>query len=173
KLRNSSCPSNVQQIFESLLDNRRIVIPTNEGLAQQKQTRGCPQGSCSGPALWNLVADEVLSATFPENTNIQAFADDFLIVAAAESERDLGKAASDALKVFKAWSDKHDLQISVEKTNFLQISNLKRGPSVFWGDRRVKRTSVLKYLGVHIDKKLNWRTIWSSKGQKPSSNIGA
>ncbi|GBM22055.1 Putative protein in type-1 retrotransposable element R1DM [Araneus ventricosus] len=166
KIRKSSCPSNIQQILESLLENRTIVIPTNEGLAQQRQTRGCPQGSCSGPALWNLVADEVLGATFPENTTIQAFADDFLIVAAAESERKLGKAASDALKVFKAWSDKHDLQISVEKTKFLQISKLKRGPSVFWGDRRVKRTSVLKYLGVHIDKQLNWAHHLVQQGAK-------
>ncbi|GBN26350.1 hypothetical protein AVEN_233386-1 [Araneus ventricosus] len=78
--------SNIQYIFESLLENRRIVIPTNEGLAQQTQTRGCPQGSCSGPALWNLVVDEALNAAYPANT-------DFFIVAAAESERGLGKAA--------------------------------------------------------------------------------
>ncbi|GBN79917.1 hypothetical protein AVEN_84347-1 [Araneus ventricosus] len=123
--------SSSQQIFEGLLNNRKIVIPSNEGLAQQTQTRGCPQGSCSGPALWNLVADEALSATLPVNTSIQAFADDFLIMAAAESERGLGKAATDALKVFRTWSDRHDLSISVEKTKFMQISNLKRGPSIF------------------------------------------
>ncbi|GBO26550.1 hypothetical protein AVEN_93044-1 [Araneus ventricosus] len=46
-------------------------IPNNEGVAQQPQIRGCPQGSCSGPAKWNLVAEEALAQQYPANTAIQ------------------------------------------------------------------------------------------------------
>ncbi|GBN38591.1 Putative protein in type-1 retrotransposable element R1DM, partial [Araneus ventricosus] len=152
KLNECGCPPNIRGIFESLLEDRKVVIPTNNGIAQQPQSRGCPQGSCSGPALWNLVADDALAGPFPENTNIQAFADDFVIVAAAKSERALGRKATAALEKFKEWSDRNGLEISVEKTNYLLVGNLRRGPSIFWGDRRVKKTQVLKYLGVYVDK---------------------
>ncbi|GBN93600.1 Retrovirus-related Pol polyprotein from type-1 retrotransposable element R1, partial [Araneus ventricosus] len=125
-------------------------------MAHKQQTRGCPQGSCSGPALWNLIADEALAMPYPSNTSIQAFADDFLLVAAAKSERALGTLATEALRIFKIWSDRHGLQISTAKTSYLLLSSLVRGPSIFWEGRRVKRVRVLKYLGLHIDEKLSW-----------------
>ncbi|GBO10636.1 hypothetical protein AVEN_225450-1 [Araneus ventricosus] len=46
-------------------------IPTNEGVAQQPQIRSCPQGSCSGPTKWNLVAEEAVAQQHPANTAIQ------------------------------------------------------------------------------------------------------
>ncbi|GBN78316.1 Putative protein in type-1 retrotransposable element R1DM [Araneus ventricosus] len=163
---NSRCPQNIQKLFSHLLQDRRVVIPTNEGVAQHIQTTGCPKGSCSGSALWNLVADEALKQQYPAGTLIQAFAGDFLSIAAGDSERKLGAAASEALKIFELWSDKHELQISREKTQFLQLGNLKRGPSIFWGGRRVKRVPHLKYPGVHLDSKLNWLHHLIQKGAK-------
>ncbi|GBN22539.1 hypothetical protein AVEN_268172-1 [Araneus ventricosus] len=131
KIRTGNCPSNIQHLFESLLEERKIVKKQTK--AQKTQKRCCPQGSCSGPALWNLVTDEALWATYPENTCIQAFADDFIVVAAAESERVLGKLATEALNIFKDWSDRHGLSILVENTRFLQVCNLKRGPFHLFG----------------------------------------
>ncbi|GBN08470.1 hypothetical protein AVEN_52392-1 [Araneus ventricosus] len=34
---------------------------SREGPFLLEQTQGCPQGSCSGPAFWNIMADEILS----------------------------------------------------------------------------------------------------------------
>ncbi|GBO26896.1 Retrovirus-related Pol polyprotein from type-1 retrotransposable element R1, partial [Araneus ventricosus] len=166
KLNECRCPPNIKGVFESLLQDRKIVIPTNNGIAQQTQSRGCPQGSCSGPAIWNLVADDALKGPFPDNTSVQAFADDFVTVAAAKSERALGRKATEALSKFKEWSDKNGLEISVEKTNYLLVGKLRRGPSIFWGDRRVKKTQVLKYLGVYVDKKMNWSHHLMQQGAK-------
>ncbi|GBN31923.1 Putative protein in type-1 retrotransposable element R1DM [Araneus ventricosus] len=58
KLSNSQCPPKIQSLFRNRLQDRNVIIPTNEEVTQQPQTRGCPQVSCSGPALWNLVAEE-------------------------------------------------------------------------------------------------------------------
>ncbi|GBN24087.1 hypothetical protein AVEN_4044-1 [Araneus ventricosus] len=38
----------------------KVAINTSQGPATWNQQQGCPQGSCTGPAFWNLVADEVL-----------------------------------------------------------------------------------------------------------------
>ncbi|GBM29694.1 hypothetical protein AVEN_156881-1 [Araneus ventricosus] len=35
--------------------NRKVILNTCEGPAIRDQKQGCPQGSSSGPALWNLV----------------------------------------------------------------------------------------------------------------------
>ncbi|GBM86138.1 hypothetical protein AVEN_75411-1 [Araneus ventricosus] len=88
------------------------------------------------------------------------------MTSAAESERKLGTAASEALKIFKTWSDRHGLEISKEKTQFLLLSNLRRGPSIYWGSQRVKRTKTLKYLGVHLGSKLNWAHHLVQQGAK-------
>ncbi|GBM28073.1 hypothetical protein AVEN_66560-1 [Araneus ventricosus] len=60
--------------------NRKVILNTCEGPAIRDQKQGCPQGSCSGSALWNLVANEILQENWPINTSIQAFADDFVLV---------------------------------------------------------------------------------------------
>ncbi|GBL81522.1 Putative protein in type-1 retrotransposable element R1DM [Araneus ventricosus] len=69
-LSNSQCPPNIQSLFRNLFKDRNVIIPTNEGVAQQPHTRGCPQGSCSGPSLWNLVAEEALEQQYPANIAI-------------------------------------------------------------------------------------------------------
>ncbi|GBM48243.1 hypothetical protein AVEN_72508-1 [Araneus ventricosus] len=60
---------------------------------------GCPQGSCSGPALWNRVASESLK-DWPENTAIQAFADDFVIVSDASKKLKIENQINAAIEKF-------------------------------------------------------------------------
>ncbi|GBM35766.1 hypothetical protein AVEN_108964-1 [Araneus ventricosus] len=43
-----------------LFSNRKVILNTCEGSAIRDRKQGCPQGSCSVPALWNLVANEIL-----------------------------------------------------------------------------------------------------------------
>ncbi|GBO10083.1 hypothetical protein AVEN_168259-1 [Araneus ventricosus] len=50
-LDNSKCPANIVNIFKNLLQNRKVILNTCEGPAIRDQKQGCPQGSCSGPAL--------------------------------------------------------------------------------------------------------------------------
>ncbi|GBM04401.1 hypothetical protein AVEN_35581-1 [Araneus ventricosus] len=52
------------------------------------------------------------------------------------------------------------------KTQFLLLSNLRRGPSIYWGSQRVTRTKTLKYLRVHLDNKLNWAQHLVQQGAK-------
>ncbi|GBM23700.1 hypothetical protein AVEN_257616-1 [Araneus ventricosus] len=51
--------SNTLETFIDILSNRKVAINTSQGPATWNQQQGCPQGSCTGLAFWNLVADEV------------------------------------------------------------------------------------------------------------------
>ncbi|GBN47535.1 Putative protein in type-1 retrotransposable element R1DM, partial [Araneus ventricosus] len=122
------------------------------------QKQGCPQVSCSGPAIWNLVANEILQENWPINTSIQAFADDFVLVSHASTRVQLESQINESIAKFSTWTSKNQLQISAEKTNYLLISNLVRGPTILWQGERIKRAHAIKYLGIYIDEKMNWNT---------------
>ncbi|GBN07384.1 Retrovirus-related Pol polyprotein from type-1 retrotransposable element R1 [Araneus ventricosus] len=68
--------SNISETLLDTLRNRKVAMQTSEGPVLWEQTQGCPQGSCSGPAFWNIVTDEILSVQWPQGVHIQAFADD-------------------------------------------------------------------------------------------------
>ncbi|GBN26144.1 Putative protein in type-1 retrotransposable element R1DM [Araneus ventricosus] len=44
----SACPVNINRLFHSLLQNRKMTLLTPQGRATKDKKQGCPQGSCSG-----------------------------------------------------------------------------------------------------------------------------
>ncbi|GBL94125.1 hypothetical protein AVEN_185076-1 [Araneus ventricosus] len=57
---------NTLETLIDILSNRKVAINISQGPATWNEQRGCPQGSCTGPAFWNLVADEVLQKDWPK-----------------------------------------------------------------------------------------------------------
>ncbi|GBL98131.1 hypothetical protein AVEN_60932-1, partial [Araneus ventricosus] len=108
-LDNSKCPANIVNIFKNLLQNRKVILNTCEGPAIRDQKQGCPQGSCSGPALWNLVANEIPQENWPINTSIQAFADDFVLVSHAPTRVQLESQINESIAKFSTWTSKNQL----------------------------------------------------------------
>ncbi|GBN45593.1 hypothetical protein AVEN_47607-1 [Araneus ventricosus] len=77
----SGAPGNFVQIFIRLLHNRLVTMQTPEGkVSKEKGKVVFPQGSCSGPALCNLVANDILTQHWPAEVFIEASADDFDLV---------------------------------------------------------------------------------------------
>ncbi|GBM28951.1 Putative protein in type-1 retrotransposable element R1DM [Araneus ventricosus] len=147
--------------IKNSLDNlKKVAINTSQGPATWNQQQGSTQGSCTGPAFWNLVADEVLQQDWPQGVHLQAFADDFVFLVNAGSKQEVKNLANKALQTFKIWTDKHKLEISLVKTYYLHINKNRSGPiwysGIKWGQNNIKRASVIKYLGVLIDDKLNF-----------------
>ncbi|CAL1269134.1 unnamed protein product [Larinioides sclopetarius] len=83
-LNNINFPSNTKETLIDLLSGRQVILNTPQGPATLPQHRGCPQGSCTGPAFWNLVANEVLTQSWPDGVHLQAFADDFIFLICLE-----------------------------------------------------------------------------------------
>ncbi|GBN50374.1 Putative protein in type-1 retrotransposable element R1DM [Araneus ventricosus] len=157
-LDNSKCPANIINIFKNLLQNRKVILNTCEGPAIRDRKQGCPQDSCSGTAIWNLVANEILQENWPINTSIQAFADDFVLDSHAPTRVQLESQINESIVKFSTWTSKNQLQISAEKTNYLLINKLVKGLTIRWQGERIKRAHAIKYLGVCIDEKMNWNT---------------
>ncbi|GBM13650.1 hypothetical protein AVEN_229611-1 [Araneus ventricosus] len=117
---------------------------------------GCPQGSCSGPALWNLVTNEILQELWQENIAIQALANDFVIVSQAPTKIKIENQIHVAIEKFIKWANKNKFQISTGKTQYILFSKLTRLPRFRWQGEPIQRKHTIKYLGLLIDDKLNW-----------------
>ncbi|GBL97973.1 Retrovirus-related Pol polyprotein from type-1 retrotransposable element R1 [Araneus ventricosus] len=152
----STCPININRRFHSLLQNRKVTLLTTQGRATKDQKQGCPQGSCSGPAMWNLVANEILNQVWPDNVHIQAFANYFVLVIEADTNKSLVEDTQSAITQFSSWCSENELAISTEKTNYILFSKMVRSPKITWNGYKINRVNSFKYLGIHVDDRLNW-----------------
>nr|GBN13851.1 Retrovirus-related Pol polyprotein from type-1 retrotransposable element R1 [Araneus ventricosus] len=141
-------------------------MQTSEGPVLWEQTQGCPQGSCSEPAFWNNLADEILSVQWPQGVHLQAFSDDFAFIVTGNTREGLRKLSKLALDEFKEWADKNKLHVSMEKSSYVLFRKLVRGPTIKWGNQSINRKNHLKYLGVTIDHKLSWLTHVIGQGKR-------
>lgn len=155
-LNKTSIPRNIREMFQSFLQGRKILLETGTTYVSRNATKGCAQGSCSGPLCWNIVANNVLSEDWPLNTIIQAYADDFVILVAANTRKELEKDASETLTKFHTWATSEKLNISANKTTACLFSSLKRKPKIVLSGLKIKVQDDFKYLGIYIDKKLSW-----------------
>ncbi|GBM60573.1 Retrovirus-related Pol polyprotein from type-1 retrotransposable element R1 [Araneus ventricosus] len=131
-------------------------MQTSEGPVLWEKTQGCPQGSYSGSAFWNIVANEILSVQWLQGVHLQTFAGDFAFIVTDNTREGLRKLSKLALDKFKEWTDKNKLHVSMEKSSYVLFSKLVRGPSIKWGNYSISCKNHLKYLGVTIDYKLSW-----------------
>ncbi|GBO16781.1 hypothetical protein AVEN_25403-2-1, partial [Araneus ventricosus] len=114
-LDSSAWPVNINRLFHSLLQNRKVTLLTPQGKATKDQKQDCLQGSCSGPVLWNLVANEIFNQAWPDNVHIQALADDFVLVIEAVTNKSLVADTQSAITQFSSWCSENELAISMEK----------------------------------------------------------
>jgi len=146
------------------LQDRVVALPTPDGIVCKKQSKGTPQGSFSGPFLWNIVANEMLRKTMPVNTDIQAFADDFLIIGYSDKTAQLRDTVQPAIEVFRGWAEENGLRISANKSEYLTLNKQRNrgGPApdrdigLKWGNEKIRNVETIKYLGVLIHQDLCW-----------------
>jgi hypothetical protein len=122
-------------------------------------TKGCPQGSTSGPGFWNIVFNSCLKLRFEKDTYGQGFADDLLLKSFAKSTDELEGKVNKALELFSQWAENNKLEFNASKiTAVLFTKNLKFiEPKIKLYNQELKLSNSFKYLGVIIDKRLNWK----------------
>jgi len=54
------------------LKERKAVIKINNFNIEKRITKGCPQGSCCSPGLWNIPYNPILNLRYTKHTKIIA-----------------------------------------------------------------------------------------------------
>ena len=69
------------------LSDRWVTYEGDKWSLKEEMTCGAPQGSQVGSLVWNIMYDDFLRMDLPAGTSIVGFADDVLVVCAAEDVR--------------------------------------------------------------------------------------
>src|SRR5271154_2488635 len=153
----ANCPHNLFGLVQSFLAERTIELNN----VVKEISKGCPQGSCSGPALWNTIMATLLSELRSLGVWCQAYADDLILVINGRNSQELIRKANSALAICQSWASISKLHFSIEKSRAL-IYNVRSRKSVLpitqlmLGDSAISWAEEFTYLGIVIDHKLKW-----------------
>ncbi|XP_035204546.1 uncharacterized protein LOC118179482 [Stegodyphus dumicola] len=125
-----------------------------------KYEKGAPPRLQPRPHSLECSGGFSLKIQFEEGVEIQAYADDFIIVIAGGNRLRLEDKAHKALDKIHKWSQNYKLKFSIEKTKLMLFpkgNKLHRSPPrIKWNNIPIPRCETLKYLGFTLDQKLTW-----------------
>ena len=102
--------------------------------------------------------NDFLRMDLPAGTSIIGFADDELVVCAADDVRILELRINDSLWRAKRWLDNRCLKMAPEKTEALLVTERRsfQYPRIVLGEHEVQWKKSIKYLGVQLDQRLSF-----------------
>jgi hypothetical protein len=161
-MRKMKIPEQLVQLSISFFSNREITVAYNGALSPPHVlTRGCPQGSVTGPLMWLILFDSLLNklSGIDEKIRCFAFADDLLVVIEAGNTDLLKTRTESVLEVIGGWSEEKGLIFNPKKTQCLLRKPKKSHinfPTLKMGDTTLIESDSLKYLGVTIQSNWKW-----------------
>ena len=161
--------------FKSYLSDRKQYVYINETDSDLKSvTHGVPQGSILGPILFLIFIND-----FPDSTDFfkfTLFADDSSLLCKFDhSNISLihTTISSNLTKVFK-WLTLNKIKVNVDKCKFIIFSYGRKLtlPPLVLGDGFIMETDSYKFLGIILDKKLNFKNHLVLLKSKISKTVG-
>ena len=146
--------------FNSYIENRNMYVQlSSHNSAEMPLTRGVPQGSVLGPLLFNIYYGDVVKLFCP--ADITLFADDTALVSSAATTLSLIEHLQSQLTQIDTHLRKLKMELNSGKTLYMmfrQNSYSNSSVTLRLRGEHVKQCSSFKYLGVHIDSDLSWKT---------------
>lgn len=161
--------------IKSMLLSRKITAELGGTKKTVKAIKGCPQGGVLSPLLWSLVVDDLLFLLNDSGFRAQGYADDLVIEIKGKHMDTISDLVQTALGITKGWCNSKGLSINPQKTTIVpftrkhKIDGLRKpildGVEIAYSDEA-------KYLGVTLDRKLNFTSHIENVTKKARSSIG-
>ena len=146
------------KFFSDYLRGRHQVTLVDGTHSEQRcDTSGVPQGSILGPLLFLCLIDAVATCT-SSKTAVRMFADDIAIYRVVHGPDDTAEFQLD-LDAVCSWSAEVKLAFNPTKSVFVRFSAkqiVPEAPEYRLGLDTIPRRNTVKYLGLHLDRKLSW-----------------
>lgn len=129
--------------MSSMLTSKKIKYKGSDTDESFTPAKGCPQGGCMSPLMWNL------------GCKVFGYADDLAIMVSgrAQFKAEIITKMNYLLGVVEKWCRSTGLSVNPSKSNYMKITNYIDNSieSVKMYNTDIPRTSSFKYLGVTID----------------------
>ena len=158
KLTHYGIRGHANQWFKSYLNNRKQKTLINGKLSDSRTVNtGVPQGSVLGPTLFLIYINDIAECL--HEGKVRLFADDTNLFLSDKSLVNLQLNANISLHKLQTWFNNNKLTLNTDKTCFTVFSNSKNRPKIelILNNQPIEEVPVSKYLGIHLDEKLNWK----------------
>lgn len=149
-------------ILKSFLSNRSFVVKFQSGQSKLYPIlAGVPQGSVLAPILYTLFTSDIPQS---QDTTLATFADDTAILSVHNDPIQASQQLQQHLDLIQHWQQKWRLRTNETKSTHVTFS-LRHGnsPNIYFNNVQIPHTDTAKYLGLHLDRRLNWKTHIQSK----------
>ena len=103
-LQEFGCPRNLYYLTKNYLSQRTAILSTNTIKLERQITKGCPQGFCCRPGLWNIQYNSLLNLKFAKQTSAIAFADDLILVTRGKTVIEAESFTNTELNKITTWA---------------------------------------------------------------------
>lgn len=149
-------PGKYYNILQSYLTNRKFQVTYNNCTSKTYQIEaGVPQGSVLGPVLYLLY-----TADLPVDNEITTttFADDTALIFAHKNPTTATRIIQEHLNKIIIWTEKWGINLNESKTEQITFTLRKRTcKPVEINGKKVRTVNVVRYLGIHLDRRLTWK----------------
>lgn len=169
-------PSNLLASCRSYFRDRWVTYRSSGVYKSMMLDRGCPQGSVSGPAYWNILLNDLLKTELSDTQLMVAYADDLILGVSGTGRDNTLKEMETLVQKVGEWLDNHKLSLNPDKCLLMPVFGLRhKYPKVVpwtdmsklvvkYGGKAIRAAKYgeemsdlsMKYLGVHLDPRLSF-----------------
>ena len=133
-------PDYVLRMIDDYLSDRWVIYEGDKWSFKEEMTCGAAQGSRVGPLVLNVMYDDFLCMGLLAGTSIIGFADDALVVCAADNVGILELRINDSLWRAKRWLDSRGLIMAPEMTEALLVTDSRsfQYPKIALGEHEIE-----------------------------------
>ena len=150
--------------FGSYLKNRKLRVRCHAGYEQEIACSsicdveyGAPQGSCLGPLLFLLFTNDLYRNL--EYCNAILFADDTTVYKGHRNLNYLKWCLETDLAKLVDWFKANKLTLNVNKTVYMLFrgKEMPKTDNIIIDNKKIQESNNTKFLGLWMDKDLNWK----------------
>ncbi|KAL1131661.1 hypothetical protein AAG570_011274 [Ranatra chinensis] len=174
RLATYSFPSPLIKLVSSYLTDREIKVRVGNKLSAPLQlAAGLPQGSVMSPWLFNIYTSHLLKLQ-NSHVHIAGFADDLALYSSSVSAKNainrVRNATHHMIKELNLWK----INVNAAKSEAILFTPSRKqvDTHIHIRTNRIPFSSSVKYLGVHIDNKLNWNVHTKTTNKLALSKLG-